>query len=305
MSVPKGKPQPKGGKNGARAEREDEALDELEDLEDGEDEAADEDEELDEETSDEGDDEEAEARGHDDDDDVAEVADVADEVEAERFTRDLGDEGGAEGEKPALLKAIEKILADPEQIKLDVEKLRVKYRRDFRGPQLSRVVAEKLVDRYGRRTMLVGGASALAGVVPGLGTVVGAFGTAIADAALSMKYEIEMVQAIAFAYGRDITVDEERTACLVIAGVGTLAEVGKFTGKRLGTEAFVKAVRKILSGNVARFVFLIFRLLGLKLGPKAILNAIPFGIGLGLNVLANRTVTRIVGARAIAYFEAA
>lgn len=231
-------------------------------------------------------------------------ADPEAEAEATRFADAAEREAGGSSEKPALLQAIEKLLADPAEIRLDVEKQRVRTRRRTKldGRALDRAVADDLITSYSRRTMLVGGASALAGVVPGLGSVVGLFGTAIADAALSMKFEIELVLAIATAFGRDVTIEHERDACILVAGLGTLAEVGKFTGKKLTKRAFLALVRKVLSGNLRRWILIVFSLLGWKLAPKALLGAIPLGLGLVLNVLMNRTVTRIVGARAVSWF---
>ena len=101
-----------------------------------------------------------------DDDDDPEA-----EAEAERFAEAAEREAGTTKEKPALLQAIEKLLADPEEIRLDVEKQRVRTKRRTKldGRALDRAVADDLVTSYARRTMLVGGASALAGVIPGFG----------------------------------------------------------------------------------------------------------------------------------------
>ena len=45
-------------------------------------------------------------------------------------------------------------------------------------------VAKKIISNYSYLTAFIGGASALTGVIPGLGTVIASFGGATADAAL-------------------------------------------------------------------------------------------------------------------------
>lgn len=231
--------------------------------------------------------------------------DDTDRDEADAFVRDLGGEDEPEAAaKPPLLAALEKILADPEEIRLDVQKLRVRLRRKHRGRALDRAVAGALVDRAARRTMLVGGATSLATVVPGLGSLAGAFGGAVADAALSLKYEVEMVQGIAWAHGRDLTLEEEQRACLILAGVGALAGASKAGALRLSTRAFVKVIDDLLAGNTGRILKVIFRLLGLRVGPRFAARLIPLGVGVSVGLLANRGLTRAIGARAIAWCEA-
>ena len=65
-------------------------------------------------------------------------------------------------------------------------------------------VAEHIISNYSYYTAFTGGATALVGVIPGLGTVIAAVGGTTADAAVTMKWEIEMIMALATVYGRDI-----------------------------------------------------------------------------------------------------
>lgn len=65
---------------------------------------------------------------------------------------------------------------------------------------------------------------------------------ATADAALSMKYQIEMTMtmAISTVYGHNIEIEEEKRLCLIVAGLGAMNEAAKEGGKQIGSKAFVK-----------------------------------------------------------------
>ncbi len=126
-------------------------------------------------------------------------------------------------DKPRLLKAVELILADPADIKREAQKLSDKYKTKYGSKkseeEIREMVAKKIISNYSYYAAFTGGATALTGVVPGLGTVVATFGGAAADTALTMKYQIEMVMALAVAYGHDIEKEEEQRICLVVAGL--------------------------------------------------------------------------------------
>lgn len=117
-------------------------------------------------------------------------------------------------DKPTLLKAIELILADPAEIRRATIGLKEQYRKRFSDSnsedEINALVADKIISNYSYYAAFVGGATALTGVVPGLGTVIATFGGATADAALSMKYQIEMTMALATVYGHNIEIEEKK-----------------------------------------------------------------------------------------------
>src|SRR5690606_6555241 len=134
-------------------------------------------------------------------------------------------------DKPALLKAIELVLADPAEIRKEALQLKHKYvsryGNDRSEDEVNAYTANKIISNYSYYTAFVGGAAGLAGVVPGLGTVLATFGGATADAALTMKYQIEMTMAIATIYGHDVTLEEEKRLCLLVAGLSAMNEAVK------------------------------------------------------------------------------
>jgi hypothetical protein len=212
-----------------------------------------------------------------------------------------------ESDKPTLLKAIELVLADPAEIMKETkgihENFRKKYQDEKTTDDIADMVAEKIISNYSYYAAFVGGATALTGVVPGLGTVIATFGGATADAALSMKYQIEMTMAIAVVYGHDITIEEEKRVCLIVAGLGAINQAAKEGGKAIGSKAFVKMTQQYLKGATLQAVKEIFKKVGITFTRKAAEKAIPFGVGVVIGFSANKGLTWYVGSKAKDFFK--
>jgi hypothetical protein len=211
-------------------------------------------------------------------------------------------------DKPALLRAIEIILAKPEDIKRETLKLYKKYQgehaRGKTADEIRELVAKKIISNYSYFTAFVGGASGLVGFIPGLGTVLATFGGATTDAALTMKYQIEMVMALAVVYGHDIEKEEEQRLCLIVAGMGAMNEAAKQGGKVAGTKAFVAMTQQYLKGATLVAVKEIFKRVGITFTRKAVEKAIPFGVGIVIGATANKGLTLYVGSKARDFFKA-
>jgi len=209
-------------------------------------------------------------------------------------------------DKPALLKAIEMVLAEPAVIKKESENLLKKYQQRYSdsksSDEINKLVTDKIISNYSYYTAFVGGATALAGVVPGLGTVIATFGGATADAALSMKYQIEMTMALATVYGHNIEIEEQKRLCLIVAGLGAINEAAKEGGKQIGTKAFVKMTQQYLKGATLQAVKQIFKKVGITFTRKAAEKAIPFGVGVIIGFSANKGLTWYVGSKARDFF---
>lgn len=204
-----------------------------------------------------------------------------------------------EDDKPILLKAVELVLADPIQIKKEVITLKRKYEDKYAKrkstDKINELVIDKIISNYSYYSAFVGGATALTGVIPGLGTVIATFGGATADAAMSMKYQIEMTMAIATVCNHDIELEEEKRLCMIIAGLGAITEAAKEGGKRIGSKAFIKIVQQNLKGATLQAVKEIFKRVGITFTRKALEKAIPFGIGVVIGFTANKGLTWYVG----------
>ncbi len=208
---------------------------------------------------------------------------------------------------PPLLRAIDLVLSDPAEIMREAEALHERFREkhadESTDDEIADRTAEKIISNYSYYTAFVGGATALTGVVPGLGTVIATFGGAVADTALSMKFQIEMTMAIAVIYGHDITIEEQKRLCFVVAGLGTISHAAKDSGKSIGTKAFVKLVKEYLKGPTLIAVKQLFRKVGVTFTRKALEKAIPFGVGVVIGVGTGKALTWYVGQKAKDFFR--
>lgn len=207
-------------------------------------------------------------------------------------------------DKPTLLKAIELILGDPSVIKKEAKSLKdkysIKYQSSKTEDQINELIIDKIISNYSYYTAFVGAGTALTGIIPGLGTVIATFGGATADAAMSMKYQIEMT--IATICGHDIEVEEEKRICLMITGLGAVSEAAKEGGKNIGTKAFVKMAQQHLKGATLIAVKEIFKKVGVTFTRKAVEKSIPFGIGVVIGFSANKGLTYYVGKKVKDFF---
>ena len=133
--------------------------------------------------------------------------------------------------------------------------------------------------------------------------MIATFGGATADAALSMKYQIEMTMAIAVVYGHQITNENKKMLCLIVAGLGAINEAAKKGGKQIGSKAFIKMTQKYIQGATLQAVKEIFKKVGITFTRKAAEKAIPFGIGVLIGFSVNKGLTWYVGNKAKDFFK--
>lgn len=209
-------------------------------------------------------------------------------------------------EKPKLLQAVELILAKPEDIKREslqlVEKLKKAHPTKQEG-EIRSLASKKIISNYSYFAAFAGGTTALAGIVPGIGTAVAITGGASADAVACMKFQIEMTMALATVYGHDILIEEEKRLCYLISGLGALNQAAKEGGKAVGSKAFVTLVQQHLKGATLQAVKEIFKKLGIIFVRKSLEKAIPFGIGVVIGFSANKGLTWYIGSKAQDFFS--
>jgi uncharacterized protein (DUF697 family) len=210
---------------------------------------------------------------------------------------------------PALLKAIELMLASPVSIRQMVQQTKEKYQRrhnkEFDEEALKNKVADRLISSYSTKAGISGGATALIGIIPGLGTVVEVFGGATADMALCLKYQVEMSMALASLYGHDIEQEADRKRYFIIAGLSTLNMESLKQGGEQAAKLFTKLLQRYLRNASFDTVKILFRKVSITLSKKALQKAIPFGIGAVIGFSSNKTITWVVGQRAKHFFASA
>ena len=206
-----------------------------------------------------------------------------------------------------ILKALELILADIEDLRKDAKEtcklFQEKYENEKDEHAIKNMAAKKIIKKFSDRTGFWGGATALTGVIPGLGTLIATFGGSAADITLLMKYQVEMVMEIATVYDYDITQEEIKNQCLIITGLAVINNTGK---KIIGTTtstAFVKIVKQYLKGATLQTVKQIFKTVGVKLTQRFLIKIIPFGVGVVIGSTLNKLLTIQVGKNAQNFFS--
>lgn len=204
--------------------------------------------------------------------------------------------------KPVLLKAVESILADPNRVRKQALATLEVCSEGAGGKltvdELCTETGKLIVSHYSNMAALAGGATALVSIVPGIGTLLALTGGAISDAALCLKFQVEMIWELATIYGRDINDQEEADLCLLLAGVGTLSEVSKQGGLRVALAGMSRPYLRTMIVNATKVVF---RKLGLTFARRALQKAVPFGVGVGISVVANKSLTAFIGREARMY----
>jgi uncharacterized protein (DUF697 family) len=204
-----------------------------------------------------------------------------------------------------MLQAIQTIAISPRDADAMVRKYAEaaqKSRPKATEAELRRIVGGKIVNRYAWLAATSGGVTALAGVVPGIGTAVALVGGGLADATISMKFQVDMAMCLARAYGWNLDDEDARHLSLLIAASGTLEKLGGDAVTSLASKAGVSMIRQYLKGSALIVVKQLFKRVGITFTRAALQKAIPFGVGVAISASVNYGLTRFVGAAALSWF---
>ncbi|HYV47571.1 MAG TPA: EcsC family protein [Myxococcaceae bacterium] len=211
------------------------------------------------------------------------------------------DDTTREKQARTLLTAVERLVMSNDHLR-ELVGACVKRARD-RGPEdLRKAAGDEIVRHFSNRAALVGGATALPGLIPGAGTAV-AIGGVLADMTMLLKLEVEMALALTHHYGFDVEEEEERQLAFLLASVATHdTHTGKSFFKDVvkveGTAIWNYAPRQVGQFILNSLVIL----LAFTFGWRSVLRAIPV-IGIGIGVGANKLLTRKVGKRCMSDLE--
>lgn len=204
-----------------------------------------------------------------------------------------------------LLKAVESIAISA----ADAKALVTQYKNQVKSSRLKaseneiqELVAKKIISRYAKMSATSGGVTALAGVIPGLGTAVSMVGGGLTDATIGMKFQVDMCMCLAETFGWDITSEDARQLAFIIAAGGSLEKFGVEVGTTIASKAGVNFVRQYLKGAALQAVKEMFKRIGITFTRKALEKAIPFGVGVVLGSSANYALTKYVGGAALGWF---
>lgn len=204
-----------------------------------------------------------------------------------------------------LLKAVQAIAISPSEAKKVVARYGKASRREHpSGSERDHQerIADQIVSRYCRFAATSGGATALVGVIPGIGTAVAMLGGGAADVAVSMKLQVDMCMCLAAAFGHDVESTDAQYLAFLIAAGGTLEKAGVEAGAKMASKAGVNMLRAYLKGAALQAVKELFKKLGIVFTRKALEKALPFGVGVLFGAGGNYAMTKYVGNQAKSWF---
>lgn len=208
---------------------------------------------------------------------------------------------------PLILKAVSALVADPQKLKNDAQKLIFKVKATNPGAsdrEVRKKCTDKIISQYSYYAAAGGVGAALPSVIPGIGQVASIAGGAAADVALSMKFQIEMVMELATVYGHDISEIEGQRLCYLIAGLGAVGQATSQGANKMASSAFIRVVNENLKGATLTAVKEAFKTIGVQFTKKGLVKAIPFGVGALVGGALNKGLTMYVGSKAVDFFEA-
>lgn len=175
-----------------------------------------------------------------------------------------------------LASAIKDIISDVDQHSAlsRVNALREDYP-DLSVPEL----VEVLIRRKSRQAGMVGAATSVAALIPGVGTLFALVAGAAADIVLVLRMQAELVLEIAAAHRRLLSEEEKQRALLLVAGLSASGNWLAFgAGRRVGAE------------------------IGERYARRGVVRLLPLA-GVAGSASLNALMTYLVGVRAHAYFS--
>ncbi|TFW34310.1 EcsC family protein [Pseudomonas putida] len=198
----------------------------------------------------------------------------------------------------SLMKMVEAIAISPQDARDLVAQYQAQARKASPSASEQKIedtVVDKIISRYSKLAATSGAATALPGVIPGIGTAVSAVGGGLADISVCMKLQIDMTMCLAVAINGKMSNEDAKHMSYIIALYGSLEQMGTTGTTRIASKAGVRMVKKYLTGPVLHVIKDLFKKIGITFTQKAAAKVIPFGIGVVVGGTANYALTKYVG----------
>jgi hypothetical protein len=163
-------------------------------------------------------------------------------------------------------------------------------------------IADRIIKRYARMAASAGAVSGLAGVAPGVGTLVATLGGGAADMLVCMKLQIDMCTCLCALYRHDLTGEDVKHLSFLLAAGAALEKMSVEGAVQIGSKAGVKVLQQYLRGAALVAIRELFKKLGVAFTRKALEKALPFGVGVVIGSGANYALTKYVGTQAKQFF---
>lgn len=190
-----------------------------------------------------------------------------------------------------LLTAVERITDGNAEILALVARLR--------GPDGAEVDqhAQRVISHFSNKSAVVGGATALPGMLPGVGTAATLLAGPLTDMVFLLKYETELCLALSAVHGFDINQPAERQLAFLLAALKT-AELHQDRSVICdGVEITAASIYHYGPRRIGKFLTLLMTSLAAVSLSKSLLRALPL-IGIVVGAGMNKVLTRRVGNQA-------
>lgn len=203
-----------------------------------------------------------------------------------------------------LQKAVEAIAITPEEARNLVSDYRAtfrsKYKHEPQGINDKAKIAAKVIARYSTLSATVGAATALPGVIPGVGTAVAVVGGGAADLAAALKLQIDMCMCLVELYETELSGEDKKHLAFVLALAGSAEQMVSNGGKVAVQKIAEKLVYQYLTGPALVTIKQLFKKVAINFTQKWVAKAVPLGVGVVLSGSANYLLTTVVGKVAVA-----
>ncbi|MBI3725311.1 EcsC family protein [bacterium] len=195
-----------------------------------------------------------------------------------------------EDEGRRLLSVVERLIADDATLIAFARECAAKHPADLDA------AAGEAIAHYAWSAALSGGATALPGIVPGLGSLLAVTGGTLVDMGLLLKFEVELSLVLSTLHGFDIAREEERQLAFLLASVGTYdARTGwSYLGDVARAE--VVAIWNYAPRELSKMLVTVMAKLALVLISRSFVRALPL-VGIGVGASMNKVLTERVGER--------
>ncbi|MGY2290884.1 EcsC family protein [Pseudomonas sp. SDO528_S397] len=198
----------------------------------------------------------------------------------------------------SLMKMVEAIAISPQDARELVDQYKSQARKSAPSAtdeKIQDAVVDKIISRYSKLAATSGAATALPGIVPGIGTMVSAIGGGLADISVCMKLQIDMTMCLAMAINGKMSNEDAKHMSYIIALYGSLEQMGSSGATKIASKAGVRMVYQYLTGPTLQVIKELFSKIGISFTQKAAAKAVPFGIGVIVGGAANYALTTYVG----------
>ena len=172
-----------------------------------------------------------------------------------------------ENDARKVIKVLEKILASNDSIRALCDKNKKIAERLAKPENVERRTSQLIIMHYSNLCAAGGGASALPGLIPGIGLIYSLLGTTAINAFLLLKFQLEMCLALTHLAGFDIDDPRERKIAFLVAcaaledaydeekepTIGTVLDLAihEYSTREL-SKSLVKAVARVMMMFLAK-----------------------------------------------------